>query len=144
MGSPSRSLSGGDDCRSAKGDFGLLLLLERESFMNMHSCCAAALSGSRGEPSTTWTTDGKLHPSSTARFFLRAAQRSLPVVILALLPKCPACLAAYVALGTGITLSVPAASLVRMLLMGLCVGSLSYIVINSVRASRLRWLLRRN
>ena len=39
-----------------------------------------------------------------------AAKFSLPTLILMLLPKCPACFAAYIALGTGISVSVAAAS----------------------------------
>lgn len=45
---------------------------------------------------------------------------------LALIPKCPACLAGYVALATGIGLSVPAATHLRTVLLTLSVSLLGF------------------
>ena len=83
-------------------------------------------------------TNGKQDSVNKPRRFFSLARWSLPTVILALLPKCPACLAAYVALGTGISLSLTAASILRMLLVALSVASLGYLVIRSLRALAFR------
>ncbi len=56
-------------------------------------------------------------------FFKRASRfikPMLPAFLLAIVPKCPFCLAAYVALGTGIGLSVTSARLLHISL--LCAG----------------------
>ncbi|MES2696836.1 MAG: hypothetical protein V4773_25435 [Verrucomicrobiota bacterium] len=49
-----------------------------------------------------------------------------PGTLLLLMPKCPACLAGYVALWTGLGLSFTAAEHVRTGLIVLCVAALAY------------------
>jgi hypothetical protein len=72
---------------------------------------------------------------------VKFARWSLPALVLALLPKCPACLAAYVALGTGISLSVAAASLLRTSLIGVCIAMLVLLLANALRTLPMNRLL---
>jgi hypothetical protein len=87
--------------------------------------------------------EGDPHPPSFTpsfpRRFLGLAARMVPVAVLAVLPKCPACLAAYVALGTGIGLSLAAATYLRWSLVVLCATSLVYFAVKSTRRRR-NWM----
>ena len=55
-----------------------------------------------------------------------------PSAALVLLPKCPACIAAYVAMGTGFGLTLTAAMYVRMGIVSLCVIALAYFAVRCV------------
>jgi len=85
--------------------------------MNTGHCCQTAAptgDGSR-RPGSRWHKAGEL------------AGWLVPGVTLALLPKCPICLAAYVALATGIGMSLPTAAWLRATLIILCVASLIFV-----------------
>src|SRR5690606_35977438 len=55
----------------------------------------------------------------------------VPGMLLVFMPKCPACLAGYVALATGIGLSLPTAAMLRSSLLVACIASLLLLVLLS-------------
>jgi len=57
-----------------------------------------------------------------------------PAAILALLPKCPVCFAAYFAIAAGFGISFSAFFYIRALLVALCIASVAYALFRSVRA----------
>lgn len=87
------------------------------ALVNMHRCCAAP------------TTDDAPHRLTLARRCLGIAAWIVPGTVLALMPKCPACLAAYLAVGTGVGLSLSAAAYLQASLLILCIASLVYLAV---------------
>jgi hypothetical protein len=64
---------------------------------------------------------------------VRALRWLAPGVGLALIPKCPACLAAYLALGTGMAVSLQAAEALRIALFVICGGTLAALIFRKAR-----------
>ncbi len=79
-------------------------------------------------------------PASRLGRFGELAGWIVPGAVLALLPKCPLCVAAYVALATGIGISVPTATWLRATLAALCVAALVFVAGRRLR----NWLERRS
>jgi hypothetical protein len=84
----------------------------------MHDCCSRGESAAPACGAPAW-----------ARRTRSVAEWALPVTALALVPKCPACLAGYVLLATGIGLSVTAAAAVRWTIIGLCGALLGLLLL---------------
>ena len=81
----------------------------------------------------------RIPPRSITRRCLDAVAWIAPGVTLILLPKCPACLAAYVAL-LGVGISMTTSLYLRTTLMIVCVGSLLFLTIKSLCARARRQL----
>jgi hypothetical protein len=97
--------------------------------VNTHYCCEGPASAPRFRPFAAPTSEGKPQPPTFARRCLEIAGWILSGAILALMPKCPACLAAYVAIATGVGLSLSAAIHLRASLLVLCIVLLLYPVV---------------
>jgi hypothetical protein len=85
----------------------------------------------------------KLHTSRDARQHRTWQRRArevagwiVPGALLALMPKCPLCVAAYVALGSGLTISCSSAHILLRLVTALCIGTLALCVVRRVVNSR--------
>jgi hypothetical protein len=101
--------------------------------VNADRCCLVT-SGAMGQNKAgKRIAEGDPHPASFLRRSLDLTAKVIPVAILAVLPKCPACLAAYVALGTGIGLSLTAATYLRLSLIVACVASVIFFVAKMIR-----------
>ncbi len=101
--------------------------------MSDHPCCDIALAASRPRGGIARSSSIHRRAISLGAQCRSIAKWLLPTAILALMPKCPLCLASYVALGTGIGLSVGAATYVRIGLVTLCAASLSYLAARHLR-----------
>ncbi len=94
----------------------------------MTCCCTGGEPGAPAVPSRPrWP-----------RRIVTLAQWALPLTTLAIIPKCPGCVAAYVLLFSGVGLSFPAAAAVRWVLIGLSVGAFGYCILRATTSKRRR------
>ena len=61
-----------------------------------------------------------------------AAGTAAPAAVLVLLPKCPACIVAWLAVGAGLGVSVSTAAALRMAIVGVCVACLAFVAVRQV------------
>jgi hypothetical protein len=95
--------------------------------VNTHSCCQMATRGPGRAP----------RPASRLRRRGEIVGWIIPSATLVLLPKCPACVAAYVALFSGVGISVASAANLRISLLILCVVALLCLALKRLcRVSR--------
>jgi hypothetical protein len=86
----------------------------------MRGCCAPTIAPAPSPRPTGWAR------------IASAARWSLPAAGLMLAPKCPMCIAAYVAIVTGAGISLPAAANLRIVFIALCAASLLYLASNRI------------
>lgn len=101
--------------------------------MRANRCCKVASPDSGQE-----TTENRIFASNAqrptfVRRFLENAGWIIPGAILTLLPKCPACVATYAVIGTGVGLSLSATTYLRTLLVVLCITSLLFLAVRRIR-----------
>ena len=98
----------------------------------MRCCC------NEGEPTSLPPTPRSCAaPTGWRRGIAALIQWAIPITTLALVPKCPMCVAAYVVLFTGIGLSLSAATAVRWALIALSVAAIAYLLFRAGRRARM-------
>jgi hypothetical protein len=103
--------------------------------MKTNHCCFSNSTPERRTDRADEMYDKRKSLTFVGRCF-RITKLIIPSVVLAILPKCPVCLAGYIAVGTGIGVSVTSATYLQTSLIILCLISMSYLA--AKRLLRLR------
>jgi hypothetical protein len=74
------------------------------------------------------STQQRQQNASLGRRIVELAGWLIPGTLLAFFPKCPLCVAGYVALATGLGISFTAAAYLRWALLAACLASLAFMV----------------
>lgn len=86
------------------------------------------------EPAAESSVPGPEQRSLPSRFFA-ALVWALPLAVLALVPKCPACIAAYVLVLTGLGISLPVAGILRLTLITLSILAIVWLLARATRSA---------
>lgn len=78
-------------------------------------------------------TGERPRPGGVLRRVWRGIQWLFPATILVLMPKCPLCVVAYVALFTGVGIGVSTARSIQIGMVVLCFASLAYLALRCWR-----------
>jgi hypothetical protein len=95
--------------------------------------CEIAAVGLAGRTAEKRISVGRPQRPTFVRRFLENAGWIVPGTVLALLPKCPACIATYAVIGAGVGFSLSGMTYLRVLLATLCAVSLLYLAARRVR-----------
>jgi hypothetical protein len=101
--------------------------------MSVCPFCIAAEPGSDGTAERPRTSASDWRSSGFVSRGFQLVNWLVPGTILAIVPKCPMCFAAYAAGVTGLGMSFLTATYVRRLLVTVCLGSLVYLAVKSMR-----------
>jgi hypothetical protein len=95
--------------------------------------CEIASADSAGETTERRISVTERQRPTLVRRFLENAAWIVPGTILALLPKCPVCVATYALIGAGVGFSLSGTTYLRVLLAILCAVSLLYLAARRIR-----------
>jgi hypothetical protein len=98
-----------------------------------NGCCEFAAADLARETTKRRISVGGPERPAIVRRFLENAGWIVPGTILALLPKCPACVATYAVIGAGVGFSLSGMTYLRALLAILCTVSLLYLTARGMR-----------
>ena len=99
------------------------------------SCCCGAARAEGASPPLP-----RRRVTAVGRRLAELAGWLIPATLLAFFPKCPLCVAGYVALATGLGISLATATYLRWTLLALCVGSLAYMAARRMKKPGASWL----
>ena len=105
--------------------------------MKNHSCCAKPASGTAAVNRAA-QNDQSLRRAASAGLL----KIGVPAVLLALLPKCPLCFAAYFAFVTGFGISLTAAGYLQIVFAILAGGAILYSAYNFLRRIKISTVLK--
>ena len=97
-----------------------------------HDCCSSSVAGAvAGRASERGVHGSSPLTRSKMRRGAKASGWVLPGAVMILMPKCPVCVVAYVALVSGVGISVTEAAHLRLAMLVLCGAALIYVAVRS-------------